>query len=135
MVEDQTRGQVSATSDQRRITIAVVCCSCKVSVFSVPKIQNVGVRKIQNVPRRATKTLQLIITYTLEYVDDAGSWQPFSSGMTIGSKRIDVRTAGSVSTTSIRFNVTSGFAVPAGLVLSVYAPGPCSVAQWEYPLA
>ena len=43
-----------------------------------------------------------------------GEWQPFSSGTTVGAKRIDLA-ARPVAATSLRFSVRSGFGVPTGL--------------------
>ena len=47
---------------------------------------------------------QLIISYRVE-AKVGGSWVPFSSGVTIGAKRIDVA-AKAVVTTALRFSVT-----------------------------
>ena len=75
---------------------------------------------------------QLIVSYTVE-AQVGGVWQPFSSGVTVGSKRIDIAAA-AVSTTALRFSVTEGFGVPTALKLSAFAPGPCAQEPFEYPL-
>ena len=71
---------------------------------------------------------QLIVTYEVEALSSGGQWQRFTSGTSVGSKRIDVAGA-AVATTSLRFSVTSGYAVPtAGFNFSAFAPGPCAAA-------
>ena len=51
---------------------------------------------------------QFTIAYTVE-AQVAGAWAPFSSGVTIGSKRIDVAGA-PVAAAALRFTVTAAFA-------------------------
>jgi len=71
---------------------------------------------------------QLIIDYTVEAMVN-GAWVPFSSGTTVGAKRIDI--AATVTATGLRFSVTSGFGKPTGLSLFAFEPGPCAFDQFE----
>ena len=75
---------------------------------------------------------QLIATYAVD-VWDAGrdAWVPFSGGTSIGSRRIDVATAPVVAS-RVRARVLSGYALPAGLSLGVFAPEPCALAPFAY---
>ena len=53
---------------------------------------------------------QYVISYTVEAAV-GGVWQPFSSGVTVGSKRIDVPKGGAVAgATALRLTVTEAFA-------------------------
>lgn len=64
---------------------------------------------------------QLSIDYVVEVSVGGGAWAPFSSGTTIGARRIDVR-APVAGVTAVRATVVSAFAAPKGLRLAVYAP-------------
>ena len=66
---------------------------------------------------------------------EGGAWQPFSSGFSVGAKRIDVRAQGAVRAQKLRFSVTQGFGKPAGLALFAFAPAPCATAAFEYATA
>ena len=66
---------------------------------------------------------QRIVEYTVEAADESGGWVTFSSGITVGAKRIDVASQ-ALSVTALRFSVNSGFGVPTGLKLFAFAPGP-----------
>ena len=70
---------------------------------------------------------QLIVAYTVEAIV-GGSPQPFSAGVTIGSKRIDVAAAAVAGATAVRVTVTQAYAQPTGLTLKIFAPQPCVVA-------
>ena len=76
---------------------------------------------------------QLIASYTVEAMV-AGAWQPFSQGITVGAKRIDVRARGPVTATALRFTAVSGFGVPTGLTLFAFGPSGCATEHFEYPL-
>ena len=70
-------------------------------------------------------TGQFIISWAAEALV-AGSWTPFVSGSTIGSKRIVVA-AGPVATSSLRVTITSAFAPGHnGVNVSVYSGVGCS---------
>jgi alpha-L-fucosidase len=72
-------------------------------------------------------TGQLIISYAVDYEPSSapGTWVEFSSGETIGSKRIDVMPTGPVDGTQVRVSITSAFALPKGLTVSVFAADSC----------
>jgi alpha-L-fucosidase len=70
---------------------------------------------------------QLIVAYTVEALV-GGAYVPFSAGVTVGSKRIDVASAAVAGATAVRVSVTQAFGVPAGLKASVFAPEPCVIA-------
>lgn len=70
---------------------------------------------------------QLIIAYTVEALV-GGAYQPFSAGVTIGTKRIDVAAAAVAGATAVRVTVTQAYAQPTGLTLKIFAPQPCVVA-------
>lgn len=74
---------------------------------------------------------QLIISYVVE-ANVGGAWQPFSAGVTVGQKRIDVAAA-PVAASALRVSVTEAFDTPTGLTASVFAPGPCATGDFEYP--
>ena len=73
---------------------------------------------------------QFIVSYVVE-AQVRGAWQPFSSGVSVGQKRIDIGAA--VLATSVRVSVTEAWATPTGLTASLFAPGPCALAAFEYP--
>ena len=73
---------------------------------------------------------QLIATYTME-ARVSGAWKLFSSGTSVGKKRIDVGAA-SVLADAVRFNITAAFAAPSAVKVSVFAPGPCATGNFEY---
>ncbi len=76
---------------------------------------------------------QNVITYVVEYTAVGSSmWIPFSSGTTIGSKRIDLISDGSlgpVSATSVRLTVTSAYSSTLPVTLSVFSPAGCQVTE------
>ena len=74
---------------------------------------------------------QLIIGYVVE-AKVSGEWVHFSSGTTVGAKRIDLADK-PVTATAVRFSVTSGFGKPTGLALFVFAPEPCVLDRFQYP--
>ena len=73
---------------------------------------------------------QMIAAYTVE-AKVGGAWVPFSSGVTVGAKRIDVAPH-TVTATGFRWTAVSGFAKPTGLKLFAFAPGPCALQPFEY---
>lgn len=74
---------------------------------------------------------QRIMEYKVEAMVN-GAWQPFTSGVSVGAKRIDVA-ASAVEATSLRFTVVSGFDFPTGLKLFAFTPGPCDTTPFQYP--
>jgi len=64
---------------------------------------------------------QMVIDYAVEVSVAGGAFAPFSTGTTIGARRIDVRAAVD-NVTAVRVTVLSAFATPRGLRLAVYAP-------------
>lgn len=62
-----------------------------------------------------------------------GSWVPFSEGVTVGAKRIDVAQK-AVTTSALRFSVAEGFGKPTGLQFFAFAPEPCNPEPFEYEL-
>ena len=70
---------------------------------------------------------QLIVAYSVEALV-AGVYQPFSAGVTIGAKRIDVAGAAVVGATALRVTITQAYGQPTGLKVSLFAPEPCVVA-------
>ena len=55
------------------------------------------------------------------------------TGVTVGAKRIDIAAKPTIAT-GIRFSAGSGFGVPTGLKISVFAPEPCKLDSFDYPL-
>jgi alpha-L-fucosidase len=95
-------------------------------------IQVSGTEPIDRVSMQEDQTIgQMIISYTVE-AQVNGAWQPFSSGVTIGSNRIDVIST-SITPTAFRFTVTAGFEVPTGLVFNAFAASTCDPSPFEYP--
>ncbi len=72
------------------------------------------------------------IRYTVE-AKVGGSWVPFSTGVTIGAKRIDVAQQ-AVTASAMRFTVTEGFGKPTGLKVFAFAPEPCDQKLFQYEL-
>jgi hypothetical protein len=69
---------------------------------------------------------QRVAGYLVEYLlSDGATWSNFSSGVTIGSKRIDLLGAGNVSTTALRLTVLAAFAPPQLSNFAVFAPDGC----------
>ncbi len=70
---------------------------------------------------------QFLISYLLE-VQVGGAWQAFSSGTTIGSKRIDVRGSGAVAgATALRFTVLEAFEPGhAGITVAAFSGSGCN---------
>jgi hypothetical protein len=68
---------------------------------------------------------QLVTSYKTEYLLN-GVWTLFSSGITIGNKRIDVGTP--VNTTGVRCTILSSFDTPR-VTVSVYESAPCTIPQ------
>ena len=62
-----------------------------------------------------------------------GSWVPFSQGVTVGAKRIDVAEK-ALTASALRFSVTEGFGKPTGLKFFAFAPEPCDPEPWQYEL-
>jgi hypothetical protein len=52
---------------------------------------------------------QYLVSYTVEVLV-GGAWTPFSQGVTVGSKRIDIVKAAAAGATALRFTVTEAFA-------------------------
>jgi alpha-L-fucosidase len=74
---------------------------------------------------------QMIVSYVVE-VQFGGTWLPFSSGVSIGQKRIDI--GKSVLATGVRVSVTEAWGTPTGLTASVFSPEPCDVTSFGYPI-
>jgi hypothetical protein len=82
---------------------------------------------------------QMVVAYTVEAQQDpaagggggGGSWVPFSAGVTIGAKRIDIAQA-PVSASALRFTVTSGFGKPTGVKMFAFSPEGCDPTPFEY---
>lgn len=71
---------------------------------------------------------QLVIDYVVTYqAPGSSAWLPFSSGMTIGAKHIDVRAAGAVTATAFNLTITKGYDVPTGLSLLAFSGQGCAV--------
>jgi hypothetical protein len=60
-----------------------------------------------------------------------GAWLPFSSGVSVGKKRIDI--GARVIATMVRVSVTEAWAVPTGLFAAVFSPEGCGMEPFEYP--
>ena len=70
---------------------------------------------------------QLIISYTVEALPAGGSaWVPFSGGVSVGSKHIDVAAGGPVAATTLRFSITADWGQSPGVTMRVRADG-CKV--------
>ncbi len=75
---------------------------------------------------------QFIVSYVVEIqLHAGGAWQPFSRGVSVGQKRIDISQP--VLVAGVRVSVTEAWAVPTGLVAAVFSPEACSLAPFEYP--
>ena len=75
---------------------------------------------------------QRIYSYAVEaLLADSQEWVPFSQGVSIGAKRIDVAAA-PVVVAAMRVRVLSGFAPPTGLELRVFAAASCALAPFWY---
>jgi alpha-L-fucosidase len=72
---------------------------------------------------------QFIVSYVVQ-VHAGGSWQPFSSGVSVGQKRIDIGTP--VLAAAVRVSVTEAWATPTGLVAAAFSPQACNLAPFEY---
>ena len=72
---------------------------------------------------------QLVSAYVVEFTNGSGSWAPFSSGMSIGNKRIDVYGNGTIAATALRLTVKSTFsgATPHVASFAAFAPEPCAL--------
>ena len=71
---------------------------------------------------------QLIISYTVEALPAGGSaWVPFSGGVSVGSKRIDVAAGGPVAATALRFSITADWGQSPGVTMAAFAPDGCKV--------
>ncbi len=69
---------------------------------------------------------QFVVTYSAEILSESGGWRLFTSGTTIGSKRIDVLTP--TAATALRLNITSAFAPGhRGVTVTVLDGTGCSV--------
>ena len=68
---------------------------------------------------------QTIISYVVEALV-AGAYVPFSAGVTIGAKRIDVAAAAS-GATALRVSITAAYGTPTGLTASAFAPAGCAI--------
>ena len=73
---------------------------------------------------------QLIASYTVD-VMVLGAWLPFSSGVSVGKKRIDI--GARVVATMVRVSVAEAWAVPTGLFAAVFSPEGCRMEPFEYP--
>lgn len=70
---------------------------------------------------------QLIYSYAVEALLAGGSdWQPFSSGVSIGSNRIDIAGA-PITATQLRFSITADWGQSPGVTLEAFAPDACVV--------
>lgn len=73
-------------------------------------------------------TGQMIYSYTVEVLAaGAADWAPFSSGVSIGAKRIDIAPGGPVAATALRFSITADWGPSPGVVLSAFMPDGCKV--------
>lgn len=113
------------------------CYSTPAVTASLPKgatsfvIPVTGSEPLDRVSLQEDQTLgQMIYSYTVE-AQVNGAWQSFSSGVTIGSNRIDIGSA-AITPTAFRFTVTSGFEVPTALVFNAFAASTCNPAPFEY---
>ena len=71
---------------------------------------------------------QFLVAYAIE-AQVGGAWQPFSKGVTVGSKRIDVLGAAVAGATALRLNVTEAYAPGhAGVTLAVLDGAGCATA-------
>ena len=71
---------------------------------------------------------QVVINYIVEFQSTPnGSWQPFSNGTTIGSKRIDIASA-AVQASALRLTITSAFSSVLPVTLNAFSPVGCSTA-------
>lgn len=69
---------------------------------------------------------QMVISYEVDVLPvRTKDWFIFSSGYTIGSKRIDVSVP--VTGSYIRLVINSAFAMPKSVQIRVYAPEPCHI--------
>ncbi len=74
---------------------------------------------------------QLIASYVVE-VQSGGVWLPFSHGVSVGQKRIDL--GENVLATSVRVSVTEAWGLPTGLTASLFSPERCSLSSFEYAI-
>ena len=63
---------------------------------------------------------QLVVSYAVE-AKVGGKFVPFSEGITIGAKRIDIAKGGAVTATGLKVTVLSGFGKPTGLKAFAFA--------------
>lgn len=70
---------------------------------------------------------QAIAAYATEALV-GGRWLAFSSGISIGAKRIDIAAAPVNGASSLRVTILSGYAAPTGLRASLFAPDGCAIA-------
>jgi alpha-L-fucosidase len=74
---------------------------------------------------------QVIVSYVVD-VQFGGAWLRFSSGVSVGQKRIDI--GSSVLATAVRVSVTEAWGTPTGLAAAVFSPEPCDLAPFVYPI-
>jgi len=66
---------------------------------------------------------QRIRAYTVEMAaSEGGTWSSFTQGTSIGNKRIDIRSSGSVVVAQLRLTVSSALAPPIFTHFGAYAP-------------
>jgi alpha-L-fucosidase len=112
------------------------CYSTSLGDASLPSGSNVAVIDLGSNPQTVDRVMmmedqtngQKVISYTTEYLSDGGEWLPFSDGVTIGSKRIDI-VAKAVTTTSIRLTITSAYSSNLDVSISVFSPDGCVVSN------
>ena len=72
---------------------------------------------------------QLIYSYAVDAMHAGSSeWAPFSSGVSIGAKRIDITPGGPVAATALRFSITADWGQTPGVTLAAFSPAGCQVA-------
>ena len=69
---------------------------------------------------------QFVISYEV-LANVGGAWQPFSSGTTIGARKIDIALGGPVAATALRVTITAAFAPGhAGVTVAVMSGAGCA---------
>lgn len=70
---------------------------------------------------------QRVYGYAVEYDAGDGAWRPFSAGLSVGNKRIDVLAA-PVAATRVRVTLGPGALAPSALSnFAAFAPAPCAL--------
>lgn len=70
-----------------------------------------------------------VVSYTVFYQVQNGTFFPFSSGMSIGNKRIDVNPGGAVFAINLLLNISAAFAplIPSVNYFAAFDPVPCAL--------